>query len=93
MIKLRCPIWADREKINALYTLADRLSRETGVPHDVDHIFPIAGRTMSGLHIHTNLRVIPASANRRKSRKEIGELVQAAIAEQMAFIAGDTGCC
>lgn len=71
MIKRACPPWADHEKIAEVYALADRLSRETGVPHDVDHIIPIAGRLVCGLHVHTNLRAIPASENRKKSRKEI----------------------
>ncbi len=70
-IKRACPPWADLEKIDEIYLLADRLSRETGIPHDVDHIIPIAGRRVCGLHVHQNLRVIPASENRKKSSKEI----------------------
>lgn len=76
MIRRACPAWADHKKIFEVYTLADRLSRETGVPHEVDHILPLAGRTMCGLHVHTNLRAIPASENRKKSSKELSELIQ-----------------
>lgn len=70
-IKRACPSWADLEKIKEIYAQADRLSRETGIPHDVDHIIPIAGRRACGLHVHQNLRAIPASINRKKHRKEI----------------------
>lgn len=57
------------DKIAEVYALADKLSRDTGVPHDVDHIMPIAGRNVCGLHVHNNLRAIPASENRKKSYK------------------------
>lgn len=66
--KLRAatPPWADREAIRALYRKAKRLTRETGVKHTVDHIIPLKGETVCGLHVHTNMRVIPHSENMRK---------------------------
>lgn len=70
IIKRACPSWADHRKIAEVYVLADRLTRETGIPHDVDHIYPLAGRISCGLHVHQNLRAIPATDNRKKSRKE-----------------------
>lgn len=61
--RIATPPWADFEKIKAFYEEARRLTDETGVPHEVDHIVPVQGRGVCGLHVHTNLRVITAKAN------------------------------
>jgi len=63
------PIWADFEKIKSVYKEAARITRETGIPHEVDHITPLRGEFVSGLHIHDNLRVITRSKNRSKKNR------------------------
>lgn len=63
------PAWADQEKIAAFYTEAARLTRETGIPHEVDHIVPLAGRNVCGLHVENNLRVVTRKANRSKGNR------------------------
>jgi hypothetical protein len=64
-LKQRTPAWADGEKIAAFYRLAAAFSK-LYVPHHVDHIYPLNGETVSGLHVEDNLRVIPAEDNLRK---------------------------
>ena len=61
--------WANVEAIAALYARAALLTRETGRSHVVDHIIPLKGSTVSGLHVESNLRIIERSENARKSNK------------------------
>jgi hypothetical protein len=55
------------QKIRDLYLTARRLTRESGMSFEVDHIEPINGRVSCGLHVPWNLQVITATSNRRKS--------------------------
>lgn len=62
----RIPPWADFKKIRLIYAECERLSKETGVEYQVDHVIPLLGKTVSGLHVHNNLQIISAIDNQRK---------------------------
>ena len=66
---LATPTWADRELIKELYELARKLTEQTGIPHEVDHVIPLQGETVSGLHCQDNLQILTQEQNRRKANK------------------------
>lgn len=68
------PPWADREAMAAVYREA-RGMRALGVDVHVDHIIPLRGKTVSGLHTHNNLRLVLAEDNLKKNAKFIEELL------------------
>lgn len=68
-VRLRTPAWANIDAIKALYECAEGKTRETGILHHVDHVVPLQGRRVSGLHVETNLQVLPAAENLRKNRR------------------------
>jgi len=66
----RTPKWdTDAHLIVAKYQLAAMFSQASGIPHHVDHIIPLQGKNVSGLHVFSNLRVIPGVDNVKKSNK------------------------
>jgi len=65
----RAPKWANLKKIERIYMLAQWASRFTNEPLEVDHIIPLQGEMVSGLHVEDNLQIIPRSENRRKKNK------------------------
>lgn len=60
------PSWSEPAMRMMFYDEARRLSKETGVPHHVDHIVPLKSKHVCGLHCETNMRVIPATENLQK---------------------------
>ena len=66
------PIWLNEEDmwmIEETYSLCHLRSHLTKVLHHVDHIIPLKGINVCGLHVPSNLQVIPAIENIRKNNK------------------------
>lgn len=69
-IARRTPKWLtvdDFEMIDAIYECAQWMTKSTGTPHHVDHEIPLKGRLVSGLHVPSNLQVLPATDNLKKN--------------------------
>ena len=69
LVAQQTPAWVDLEKVRAIYAEARRLTESTGIPHEVDHVIPIKGRNVCGLHWEGNLEIKTQEANRRKYNK------------------------
>ena len=66
------PNWLTKEEleqIKELYTCAQMFKLYTGEEYHVDHIIPLQGENVCGLHVPWNLQVIPAKENLSKSNK------------------------
>jgi len=72
-IRSLTPPDADRTKIKEVYKLARKLTQETGIKYEVDHIVPIS---KGGLHHEDNLQVLPWIENRKKGNKIIETISQ-----------------
>lgn len=58
--KHRTPVWADQDKLFEIYANCPD-------GYHVDHIIPLQGKNVSGLHVPENLQYLPEIENRRKS--------------------------
>lgn len=66
------PNWLTKEElqqIEELYEIAQAFKLYTGDAYHVDHIVPLQGKNVCGLHVPWNLQVIPAKENLSKHNK------------------------
>lgn len=65
-LKQATPNWLsefDKLFIKEIYHLAVLRSEALGIEFDVDHIVPLHGKTVCGLHVPSNLQLLPRSQN------------------------------
>lgn len=68
----RTPNWLTSEDFQAIelvYAEAKNREVETGIKHNVDHIIPLRGKNVSGLHVPANLQILSATENFRKGNR------------------------
>ena len=71
----RTPLWLTEthlQQIQIFYDATTAFTKETGIEWEVDHIVPLQGENVSGLHVPWNLQVITRTENRTKSNKFCG---------------------
>lgn len=69
---LAVPDWLTEEQleeISYIYWTAKDLQAITGEKYHVDHIVPLQGKNVCGLHVPWNLQVLPAKDNLKKGNK------------------------
>lgn len=72
------PAWLTEDQFSEMenfYIHAKDCSVVTGEVYHVDHIIPLAGKNVCGLHVPWNLQIIPADMNFKKKNKVKEELV------------------
>jgi 5-methylcytosine-specific restriction endonuclease McrA len=72
------PTWlTDKQlsEIKSIYKLAKKLEKLTGIKYHVDHIVPLKGVSVCGLHVPWNLKAIPAEENLKKHNKLIEDMI------------------
>lgn len=60
------PPWANRDEIMQIYLTAKKLTEESSIKYHVDHIVPLRGKNICGLHVENNLQILPARENLKK---------------------------
>jgi hypothetical protein len=65
------PSWSNPEDISAMYLLAKKINDLTGSNLQVDHIIPLRGKNVCGLHVVENLQLLAAPLNLSKSNKHV----------------------
>ena len=66
------PAWLTQKQHDAImyyYWLANDLEKVTGEKYHVDHIVPLQGTNVCGLHVPWNLQILPAEINISKGNK------------------------
>ena len=58
-----------QEEMAAIYAKAKALSIEHNEQYQVDHIVPLNGENICGLHVPWNLQLLPASINQTKGNR------------------------
>lgn len=66
------PKWLTKEQFKQIlvfYTNAKQLEKDTKIKYHVDHIVPLQGKNVCGLHVPWNLQLLTETENLQKSNK------------------------
>lgn len=66
-LKKAMPKWANTFFIQEIYALARLRTKLFDLIFHVDHIIPLRGKLVCGLHVENNLQILPEKENLRKS--------------------------
>ena len=66
------PVWYDAELVDMVYRAAKARTVRTGIRHEVDHIVPLKGVNVCGLHCYDNLQILTKSENCAKGNRHVG---------------------
>ncbi len=64
------------DDIKAMYVLAKKFEKLCNISYHVDHIVPLAGKDVCGLHVPWNLQLLPASVNMSKGNRHNEEALR-----------------
>jgi len=68
----RTPPWLtveQQQQIQKIYQDACKKTKANGIEYHVDHIVPLCGKNVSGLHVPWNLQILTAADNLKKHNK------------------------
>jgi hypothetical protein len=62
-----------RRQMKEVYAECRRRNKDNPAAWHVDHIVPLMGKSVSGLHVPWNLQILPGTLNAQKSNKWVSE--------------------
>lgn len=74
-VKQATPSWANKDAIRVFYIYARAMTEMFRTPYHVDHIVPLKGVNVCGLHTEANLQVLTGSQNSIKKNKLLEDIV------------------
>lgn len=71
-LKRAQPKWLNIEQIKQIeifYKIANKMTKTFNIKYSVDHVIPLQGKLVSGLHVPWNLQILTKSKNSSKGNR------------------------